>query len=145
MMVIRTFRQSDLHDVMVLANRTLGEIYNPGIYTAIFQVVPEGFIVSYDNAKLTGLCVAVPEAQALRILMLSVDEEYRRSGIGRTLMKEIVSRFLARGFKSLTLEVRVGNDGGIGFYKELGFSITTMLPNFYSNGDSAYRMIKAIG
>ena len=142
---IRTFRPSDLQDIAVLADRTLGENYNPGIYTAVHQTNPEGFIVCHEGNDLIGFAVAVPEENDLRILMLSIHERYRRRGIGSSMLKELVSRFLAKGFKKLVLEVREGNDGAIEFYRNRGFEIESMIPNYYSTGESAYRMTRVIG
>jgi len=145
MVLIRTFRNTDLNDVIELSERTLGENYNPQLYTTVFQLAPEGFIVSYDHNQFLGFALAVQEETELRILMLAVDERRQRKGVGKGMITELVSRFLAKGVKTLTLEVRFGNDIAIEFYRKMGFSIKGAIPNYYSTGESAYKMTLQIG
>ena len=140
MVLIRTFHPTDLQDVMSLSNRTLGEIYNPGIYTTVFQFSPEGFLVAAENNNLIGFIIGIPEEKHLRILMLSVHERFQRRGIGGVLVQELMSRYMSKRFERIVLEVREGNDQGIKFYQKLGFTIDKMVPHYYSSGENAYRM-----
>lgn len=145
MLVISTYNLRDLKEIMPLAARTLGEDYSPGIYSAIFQNFPQGFVVARQEDRVIGFCIMVPDVDSLRILMLSVHENHRKKGIGSALLKEALARMLSLNYKKLTLEVRETSHESIAFYKKLGFRIDSLLSGYYSNGDNAYRMEMDIG
>jgi ribosomal protein S18 acetylase RimI-like enzyme len=48
---------------------------------------------------------------------------------------------MMEGYSMMQLEVRTTNASAIRFYEKQGFRISETLPNFYSNGGSAYRMV----
>jgi len=72
------------------------------------------------------------------ILDIAVKNEYRKKGIGSLLLEEILK--IKCGF--VTLEVRVHNINAIRLYEKHGFKTILKRPNYYSNGDDAYYMIK---
>ena len=67
------------------------------------------------------------------MMNLAVMPEYRRQGIGRRLVEELVSRLAANQVKSLTLEVRASNDPAIAIYDEMGFRAVGRRPGYYRN------------
>ena len=144
MSILRSFRPSDLKQVKSLAERCLGERYDPGIYSAIHKAYPGFFLVAYEDMQLIGFVLAAPDSGSLRVLMLCVSEHYRRKGLGSALLQEASSSALAYGFKRIVLEVRVDNDPALQFYMRHGFVIDTMLAGYYTTGDDAYRMHRDI-
>ncbi|MCD6461722.1 MAG: GNAT family N-acetyltransferase [Thermoplasmata archaeon] len=142
MLTIRGFRPTDLPQVKRLSDRTLGEPYDPNIFSIIHRTQPEGFIVACYGDEIVGFALAVREEGWLRILMLSVSERWRRKGIGSALLEEITSRFRGKGLKGITLEVRVSNHEAISFYHKRGFATVELLHGYYTDGGPAYRMVK---
>ena len=79
-----------------------------------------------------------------RVLLLATKEKYRGLGIGQELMNKFEEKCRYLGILSVRLEVRTDNVLGIKFYKRLGYSITSTLPAYYSDGSDAYVMWKPL-
>ena len=65
------------------------------------------------------------------MMNLAVDEKYRRMGIGKALVDQLVERLQERCVRSLTLEVRVSNQPAISLYESMGFLVVGRRPKYY--------------
>lgn len=72
--------------------------------------------------RLAGFLVARIVADEMEILNLAVDPGYRRRGIARRLLGEVLARAERQGAKQCWLEVRASNGAALGFYRALGFT-----------------------
>jgi ribosomal-protein-alanine N-acetyltransferase len=96
-----------------------------------------GVIIAFSVTVLTSSTTA-------RVLMVGVLPAFRQRSIGRGLMGQTYSRCLAQGIDTITLEVRKSNAAAVAFYEREGFSICGEIKNFYSNGEDAHKMMKAL-
>lgn len=97
------------------------ELSNP---LALWLVaMEEGEVVGYVGAQI------VPDEADM--MNLAVDEKYRRMGIGKALVDQLVERLQERCVRSLTLEVRVSNQPAISLYKSMGFFVVGKRPKYY--------------
>jgi len=144
-LVIRSFKPTDMFSVIKLASITLPERYNPSIFNYFFETFPKGFIVAEKNNKIIGFIVGVIINQDLaKILMLSVSELFRNQNIGSSLLKKFLEEISYENIKIIQLEVRFDNKKAIKFYEKNGFKITKKIPKFYQNGKDAFTMEKEI-
>jgi ribosomal-protein-alanine N-acetyltransferase len=78
--------------------------------------------------------------QELHLLLLGVDPERRRKGIGSQLLQ----RFFLEGRVSLCrrafLELRVSNESALAFYEAQGFQVAHRLNQFYPDSEDAFQM-----
>lgn len=65
------------------------------------------------------------------MMNLAVHPEYRRLGIARKLVLELIAQLKAKGSHILVLEVRASNEPAIKLYTELGFTQVGRRPNYY--------------
>jgi ribosomal-protein-alanine N-acetyltransferase len=72
------------------------------------------------------------------VLTIEVLPAYRRSGVGRALLREAESIFRQMYVKSLTLEVREDNVAAIGLYRKLGYEVIGRLKNHYGSAHGIY-------
>lgn len=95
--------------------------------------------VDADAAVVGYLCLkqVLDEAE---ILDVAVGASRRGLGVGRLLMDRALSDCLARGVRSVALEVRVGNDPALELYRSIGFQETGRRKRYYENGDDAVLM-----
>ncbi len=141
----RNFEHDDLFEVVRLANRSLNESYDGGLFLQLGDLYPEGFIVCESKEGIEGFLLGVIErAYEARILILAVDERARGKGIGARLVKLFEERFLHRAIRRINLEVRVTNENAIRLYERLGFEKRKILPKYYADGEDAYLMTKLI-
>lgn len=78
------------------------------------------------------------------ITTIGVASEFRRRGLARMVLHEIELSFLARGITTVRLEVRTDNLAAQRLYERIGYVVVRRMPSYYSNGDDAYLMVKAL-
>ena len=100
-----------------------GELTNP--LSLWLVAVKNGDVVGYVGSQ--SVC---GEADMMNI---AVEEAFRRQGVGKQLVLELISQLRQREVHSLTLEVRASNNGAIDLYTCLGFMQVGRRPNYYSN------------
>jgi ribosomal-protein-alanine N-acetyltransferase len=142
---IRRIQANDIFPVIDLAYDTLPERYNPSIFNQFYESFPEGFLVALQNHALIGFLIGIKTTtDTARILMLSVNNNNRKQGIGSALLKQFISEMKNQHITKIDLEVRTTNQGAIEFYLKQGFNLQEKLLQFYQNGEDAYSMSKAL-
>ncbi len=74
---------------------------------------------------------------------IAVKENYRRLGIGKALVGELLRIAKLRGAKIVYLEVNETNDAAIALYERLGFALYHRRPRYY-DGAAALMMKKEL-
>jgi len=62
---------------------------------------------------------------------LAVRRDFRRQGIGETLIRSVLKEARDKGGERATLEVRASNIAAIRLYQKLGFNVTGIRRNYY--------------
>ncbi len=139
--IIREYRVEDLDEVVSLANKSMSEYYTRTLIHDISKDWPEGFLVYVLNNRLAGFITGSKYSKTeARILLLAVEDGYRRRGYGRALMNEFIKTCMENSILSVRLEVKTDNTGAIKFYRDFRFVITSVLKNYYSDSSDAYLM-----
>lgn len=144
-LTIRTFSRSDLSQVAPLVEGTFHENYETDLYVSMSEKWPEGQLVACAGTEVVGYLMA-SEHRPLqaRVLILCVRKDHRGLGIGRALMRTLITRAIIKGCRNMTLEVRISNEKGLAFYAKLGFEMIGLIPKFYSDGESAFLLKKVL-
>lgn len=141
MLTIRLLRPSDVNAISELTKGSLGEVYPTSFYMTVAEHWPEGSMVATEGDRIVGFIMGVISGvRQARILMLAVDEEYRRGGIAKTLLRSFMSSCLLSRIYSIVLEVRISNIPAINLYTEFGFSIINNLRSYYRDGEDGLRL-----
>jgi N-alpha-acetyltransferase 30 len=91
-------------------------------------------VVDEQNGQVT----TVPTGY---IGMLAVSRDYRRRGIGKDLVRQVVLRMKRMGCTSVTLETEVSNVTAQRLYQDsFGFIREELLVRYYLNFGDAYRL-----
>ena len=89
------------------------------------------------GARVDGALVAFMIIHAVldeaHIMKLGVTSAYRRRGVGRVLIEEVLQGLYWRGAKRVSLEVRVSNLAAQSLYYTLGFRQVAVRKNYYTN------------
>jgi ribosomal-protein-alanine N-acetyltransferase len=78
------------------------------------------------------------------LITLDVDPEYRRTGIGIALMKDMHCELGKRGIAISILEVAVKNTAAQTLYKKLGYRKIETLVGYYRGKEDAFRLAASI-
>jgi ribosomal-protein-alanine N-acetyltransferase len=145
MIKLQWFHPRDLIETLKLVNLTLGENYDPNFFLNIHSIWPEGCIIARSDDKIVGAILATINAKTnARILILSVEKNYRNQGIGDRLLRALIYQCYQKNLNIIQLEVRVNNNDAIRFYTRKKFIIDRVLPGYYKNGDNGYLMYKIL-
>ncbi|MHA1145094.1 MAG: GNAT family N-acetyltransferase [Candidatus Helarchaeota archaeon] len=119
------------------------------LYEPFSRKSPDLFLVAEDTTKFKKIGFVLVDINGLRgvkhsslIYAIAVHPDYRRLGIGKLLINELVQRLRTNHvkIKTIYLHVQETNEGAITFYKNYGFKEKTFLKKFYSWGEGAYRL-----
>ncbi|MCP2030051.1 ribosomal-protein-alanine acetyltransferase [Okibacterium sp. HSC-33S16] len=72
-----------------------------------------------------------PRAEDADVQTIAVAAEVRRMGLGRILLRALLSEARKRGARQVFLEVRADNPGAQALYRELGFEEIAVRPGYY--------------
>ena len=126
-----------------IAENALEERYSPEFLLYLWQMNPESFLVAERGGTIIGFIIATqPALRELRILMIAVDRNTRRQGVGSFLLKQLIMRF--PDVRKIVLEVRPDNVEALEFYKKHGFRVKGRVDDFYTDGSAAYLMEKIL-
>jgi len=84
------------------------------------------------------------EGHVCRVLSVAVAPKARRHGIGTRMMQAAEAVCRERGMSTIRLEVSTKNLVAMEFYRRLGYRTDGVLYGYYSWGEDAYSMHKAI-
>ncbi len=141
----RLFEETDLHQVLRLANEALDEDYDGGLFLHFARMHPEAFHVAEAGDEIVGFVMGtVQRAYEARILALAVCEQWRRQGIATDLAQRFLMAFRQHGVKRITLEVRLTNEPAIGLYRSMGFEQDGIVEDYYNDGEDAYVMVRSL-
>jgi len=101
-------------------------------------------IIELETKKLLGLCTSWLVIDELQITFLAVHPFYRRKGLGKFVLSELIKRSKLLQTNHIHLEVKNNNEPAKAFYKSMGFKTVGIRSNFYKDGSDALLLIKEI-
>ena len=109
-----------------------GEVGSPRTFTRVMKI--EGRVIGYIIAWMV--------YDEVHVLNLAVHPDYRKRGIGETLLRGCLMHFLRRGAKFALLEVRRSNEEAKRLYEKLGFKQMGVRRRYYADtGEDAIIMV----
>lgn len=104
------------------------------------------WLVAMDGETVAGYIGSQSVEGEADMMNVAVHPDYRRQGIARLLVTELVAALAKKGVSSLALEVRASNVPAISLYEQLGFIQVGRRPNYYRNPkEDAYILRKEWG
>jgi ribosomal-protein-alanine N-acetyltransferase len=77
---------------------------------------------------------------------IAVHGDFRRRGLGRSLLGNVINEARSRALARVTLEVRKSNTVAQKLYESLGFSVSGIRKGYYSDdGEDAFLMALELG
>jgi ribosomal-protein-alanine N-acetyltransferase len=152
---LRQFTPADLNSVISINRVCLPENYAPYFFLDTFNTLPQTFVVAEFQGRVVGYIMCRIEhgfsdlrklrfAKKGHVISVAVLPDYRKQGIGRSLVEQAILALSALHADECYLEVRMTNDDAINLYKEMNFEITRTIPRYYFDGSDAYLMAKAL-
>lgn len=112
-------------------------------FSAELEKSHSNFLIMTDDetdSKIAAFIVYWILMDECQILNLCVAPEFRRKGIAERLVRQAIKDAIRNNAKKVSLEVRKSNDQAINLYQKLGFVITHIQKELYSNKEDGYQM-----
>ena len=139
---IRVVRDIDIDQVSALEQASFKDPYQIYFLSQLAHNNPDTFLVTTIYDEVVGYAVAEDWTDHDHLISIAVRPDKRKKGIGQQLMIEL-ERKLSKT-KPLRLEVRQSNKAAIQLYSKLGFVRTDLAEGYYTDGEDAIVMEKAI-
>lgn len=149
-------RKSDIYNIIPMTINDLDEVYKLELASYSFPWTKEilrdcimynydSFSVFFDN-KLVGYVISKISYPETHILNLTVNESYRRKGIGESLINIVINDAKIRKSEDIILEVRANNFEAQSLYHKLNFKTIGIRHGYYEadNGREDAYVLKLI-
>lgn len=95
-----------------------------------------------DSSQLLGysLLLTRKNSRIWRLYSLAVASVARGQGVGRLLLEHALQQARSGGAQAISLEVKCDNAAAIALYRDYGFEVVDLLPDYYPGHDDGYRM-----
>lgn len=151
---IRLFRPEDIDSVVEINRLCLPENYPEQFFMGLHYHAPKAFFVAVVDSKIIGYVMSRIErgishfgrrpVKKGHIVSIAVHPEYRRNGIGTSLLTSALNGMREYGAIEVYLEVRKSNEAAIAIYESIGFETKSILRGYYRDGEDAYVMSKRL-
>ena len=133
MISIRTMAFEDIPRVAQMEKMIFPDPWSEKVYEETLRLPETEYVIAQSGEMIAGAAGVRNIVGTGEITNVMVLPGYRRRGIGRMMMEELLKRGRVLGADEFTLEVRAGNTAAIGLYESLGFVSEGVRPRFYRN------------
>ena len=132
-LTLKKLDKEDVNGLYEVSSLSLKETWSLGSIEQELSNKFARYIVCKDGDKVIGFIGAWLIASEGQITNLAVHPDYRKKGIGKKLMKSLISSLKNEDCNAITLEVRESNTIAKNLYKNLGFLSEGIRKNFYED------------
>jgi ribosomal protein S18 acetylase RimI-like enzyme len=120
-----------------LSRRSLGRLLKKGNATTLVDV---------ENGRARGYALVLYNkgTSLARLYSIVVDPDFRGLGLGRVLLEAAEKDALKNDCVTMRLEVRKDNAAAIGLYREHGYRVFQVVPDYYDDHSEALRFEKGL-
>ena len=101
-------------------------------------------LVASKNGVTAGFAIMRFGDDQAHLFLLAVRPEFRREGIGRSLMQWLEKSCRTAGIRQVRLEVRAKNRGALKFYRKLGYRLIARVAGYYDRREAAVIMARLL-
>ncbi|MCZ6559565.1 MAG: ribosomal protein S18-alanine N-acetyltransferase [Gammaproteobacteria bacterium] len=127
---IRALRESDLVAIGVIESASYEYPWSAGIFFDCLSVGYYCRVLDLQGQPAAYAVLSIGASEA-HILNLTVSPEYRRQGLGRCLLLDLLAHARTRSLHRIYLEVRHSNDAARVLYKAEGFELIGLRRQYY--------------
>jgi len=123
-----------IEDLVAMEKRCFSDPWTRGMFRSELEVAGGTYArAALMGETLAGYSFAVLIADEAHLGNLAVDPGYRRKGIARALLDDLLTAARSHGVRRVTLEVRESNSIARNFYARNGFVDIAIRKSYYRN------------
>ena len=97
-----------------------------------------------SRKTITGFCITARRGDEAYVVTIDVLAEFRKQGVGSTLLREAERRLASHSVKTVTLDTSIENSPAISFWQKHGYRKLGIRKGYYPDGVDAFAMAKAL-
>lgn len=101
-------------------------------------------LIASREGTIAGFAIMRFGDDQAHLFLLAVQPEYRRSGIGRSMMQWLEKSCRTAGIQAVRLEVRASNRVALRFYRSLGYRFLASVAGYYDRREAAAILGKSL-
>jgi len=137
----RPMTMADIDEIMVIERSSYRFPWSQGFFLQELQVTCARSILAELDGKIVGYILYWLLPDMIDIHNLATHVEYRRRGVARLLLSQVLVQAGAQFISRVALEVRKSNLPAQRLYESFGFARTGLRKGYYSdNGEDALAM-----
>jgi ribosomal-protein-alanine N-acetyltransferase len=140
--VLRRCQALDVEGIYEVERKSFkpDDVYSVELLRFLCSCCGDHSYVYVTDGKIIGYIITCIEGNAAHVISIATDPQYRRRGVGKSLLCTALS-LLAKGeVQEVFLEVRVTNEAALSLYRAAGFELAEILKNYYSDCEDGYRL-----
>lgn len=131
MITIEKMRPEDVPQIAALEAQCFSVPWDAGSIASELENPLSLWLTARDGETVAGYVGSQSVLGEADMMNLAVSPAYRRQGIARALVENLIRGLGAAQVTSLTLEVRAGNTPALALYEALGFRQIGLRKNYY--------------
>ncbi|WMC93701.1 ribosomal protein S18-alanine N-acetyltransferase [Kineothrix sp. MB12-C1] len=133
MITIRRMMQADVDRAAEIEKDNFSMPWTKKDFQETLQLSYAFYYIAEEEGKIIGICGLRNIAGEGEVTNVAVDRSFRRRGVAKLLLAEVLREGKKQGIEAFTLEVRAGNEAAIRLYETFGFQKDGFRKNFYEN------------
>lgn len=142
-LVFEPMRRRHVRQVLAIEQQVYPRPWTPGVFHAELAQARAGhryYVVASLDHRVAGYGGIMVTNDGAHVTNIAVDPQHQRRGLGRELLRHLMTRAIAEGCDAMTLEVRVTNTAAQALYRAFGFAPAGIRHRYYENTDDALVM-----
>ncbi len=140
-LILRPFVVADLPTILQIEQASFPSPWKEGFFLHELHNQYSRVLVAELEGQVVGHLWCWFVVDEVQILNVAVHPRYRRRGIGKALLRDILAEARQGGVRSVSLEVRRSNASAIALYEGFSFRRVTVRRRYYENGEDAFLMV----
>ncbi len=138
---IRWMIRRDMPEVLAIENRSFEFPWSDEDFIrCLRQRNCIGMVAEYDE-RVVGFMIYELHKNRLHVLNFAVRPEFRRRGVGRSMIRKLIGKLSDQRRNRILLEIRETNLDAQLFFRDCGFRAISVLREFYEDSpEDAYLM-----
>jgi [ribosomal protein S18]-alanine N-acetyltransferase len=144
-LIFRQTIQEDLPGILETEACSFSSPWKGDTFLLLLSDMDSYSVTALNDGRVVGYCFTQTMQRMIHLLNLAVHPDYRRKGIARLLLNEIILFAISTNKSYVFLEVRISNSIAQALYDSMGFTHAFTWHRYYSEiGEDASIMMKRI-
>lgn len=142
---IRWALPKDLPAILAIEKESFVDALNEVEFRNYMKRTNVVLVIAEFNRKVVGYCIYELNKTSIRIIGVASAPNFRRKGIAKQLIEQLIEKMGAAGRSRISVELRENNVSGQCFFRSCGFKAVKVMTKFYGDTDEDGYFMRYVG